>query len=46
MWKSASCDVARAYRTFNVGALAFVALSSVTVGPPPGAGPSDVAVPR
>ena len=34
-------DVVRAYRTFNSGAPAFIALSRVTVGPPPGAGPQD-----
>jgi sulfhydrogenase subunit delta len=33
-------DVVRAYRTFN--ASAFIELSQVTVGPPPGAGPQDV----
>jgi sulfhydrogenase subunit delta len=33
-------DVVRAYRTFN--ASAFIELSQVTVGPPPGAGPHDV----
>jgi sulfhydrogenase subunit delta len=33
-------DVVRAYRTFNTSA--FVELSRVTVGPPPGAGPRDV----
>jgi sulfhydrogenase subunit delta len=32
-------DVVRAYRTFN--ATAFVELSRITVGPPPGAGPGD-----
>ena len=41
-----AADVGRAYRTFNTGAPAFIALSDVTVGPPPGAGPSDVAVRR
>jgi coenzyme F420-reducing hydrogenase gamma subunit len=35
-------DVARAYRTFNTGAPAFVELSRVTVGPPPAVGPRDV----
>jgi len=34
-------DVVRAYRTFNAGAPAFIELSRVTVGPPPGAGPRD-----
>jgi sulfhydrogenase subunit delta len=33
-------DVVRAYRTFNTSA--FVELSHVTVGPPPGAGPQDL----
>jgi sulfhydrogenase subunit delta len=37
-------DVTRAFRTFNAGAPAFVALSRVTVGPPPAAGPRDVAL--
>ena len=32
-------DVVRAYRTFNAASPAFVELSKVTVGPPPGAGP-------
>jgi coenzyme F420-reducing hydrogenase gamma subunit len=35
-------DVVRAYRTFNSGAPAFIALSRVTVGPPPAAGPRPV----
>jgi hypothetical protein len=34
-------DIVRAYRTFNAAAPAFVELSRVTVGPPPGAGPRD-----
>ena len=38
-------DVMRAFRTFNAGSPTFIELSRVTVGPPPGAGPRDVAVP-
>ena len=36
-------DVLRAFRTFNAGAAPFIELSRVTVGPPPAAGPGDVA---
>ena len=32
-------DVQRAFRTFNAGAPAFIELSQVTAGPPPGLGP-------
>jgi len=35
-------DVRRAFRTFNAGAPAFIELSQVTVGPPPGRGPGDL----
>jgi hypothetical protein len=35
-------DVRRAFRTFNAGAPAFIELSRVTAGPPPGLGPRDV----
>ncbi len=35
-------DVLRAYRTFNAGAPAFIELSRVTDGPPPGSGPRDL----
>jgi coenzyme F420-reducing hydrogenase gamma subunit len=33
-------DITRFYRTFNAGSPTFIELSRVTVGPPPGAGPS------
>ena len=35
-------DVRRAFRTFNAGAPAFIELSQVTAGPPPGLGPRDL----
>ena len=35
-------DVQRAFRTFNAGAPAFIELSQVTAGPPPGLGPRDI----
>jgi hypothetical protein len=35
-------DVLRAFRTFNAGAPAFIELSRVTAGPPPGLGPRDI----
>ena len=35
-------DVRRAFRTFNAGAPAFIELSQVTAGPPPGRGPGDI----
>ncbi|MFI7542468.1 oxidoreductase [Actinoplanes sp. NPDC049599] len=36
-----AADIERAYRTFNAAAPAFIELSRVTVGPPPGSGPRD-----